>query len=131
MGIDKKMAERFAKIRLEKGITQAEFAKILEIGRSTVTNLEKGNTPLTERNIKMTCFSFNVNETWLRTGIGEMFIRTPEGPNSDAERKLVDMFRRLIPELQEIVLQKVREMLGLTAETWTPAEKSEKRAVGE
>ena len=126
------MAGRFAEIRQKAGKTQAEFAKMLEIGRSTVTNLEKGTTPLTDRNIKMVCFAFNVSDTWLRTGIGDMYTNTPEGPHTDDEKKLVSLFRQLIPELQGIVLQKVRDMVDTLKESWVPpGEKTEKRAAGD
>jgi len=132
MGIDKKMAARFAKIRQEKGITQAEFAETLKIGRSTVTNLENGTTPIIDRNIKMVCLAYNVNEVWLRTGVGEMFVDTPDGLDTDDERRLVSMFRRLLPELKIIVLDKVRELLKIAEESWVPpGENGEKKASGD
>jgi transcriptional regulator with XRE-family HTH domain len=60
-------------IRQKGGKTQAEFADILKIGRSTLTNLENGITIFTDKNVNMVCLAFNVNETWLKTGIWEMF----------------------------------------------------------
>lgn len=128
------MARRFAEIRQKKGLTQAEYAEALEIGRSTVTNLERGTNLLTDRNIKMVCLAYNVNETWLRTGVGEMFVTTPEGPNTDSEKRLIDMFRRLVPEMQDIIIQKVWDMLKIIEESWVPpqaGEDKEKRAAGE
>ena len=40
--------------------------------RSSSTMIENGNNPLADRHIKAICAIFNVNETWLRTGEGEI-----------------------------------------------------------
>lgn len=54
-------------------LTQQDFSKALNISRSNMGNIETGQISLTERIILDICEKFNVNETWLRTGEGEMF----------------------------------------------------------
>lgn len=54
-------------------LTQQDFSKVLNISRSNMGNIETGQIGLTERIIFDICEKYNVNETWLRTGEGEMF----------------------------------------------------------
>lgn len=125
MKIDKRMARRFAEIRKAKGLTQEEFSGILKIDRSTISGLENGLASLTDKNINLVCLAFGVNETWLRTGVGEMLIDSA-APSTADEKKLITMFRRLVPEMQAIVLEKVRDMLKAIEESWTPPQTDEK-----
>lgn len=68
------MYNRIKKIRQSLKLNQAEFSKLLGMGQSTLGMLEVGKREIHDRHIKTICSIFNVNETWLRTGIGEMFI---------------------------------------------------------
>ena len=72
------MYNRIKKIRQSLKLNQAEFSKLLGMGQSTLGMLEVGKREILDRHIKTICSIFNVNETWLRTGIGEMFIE-PDG----------------------------------------------------
>lgn len=55
-------------------LTQQEFSEMLNISRSNMGNIETGKIALTDRVISDICEKYNVNETWLRTGEGEIFI---------------------------------------------------------
>lgn len=55
-------------------LTQQDFSKELNISRSNIGNIETGAIALTDRVISDICEKFNVNETWLRTGEGEIFV---------------------------------------------------------
>lgn len=55
-------------------LTQQDFSKELNISRSNMGNIETGTIALTDRVISDICVKFNVNETWLRTGEGEVFV---------------------------------------------------------
>lgn len=68
-----KINEQLKDLRATLGITLEEFGKKVGITRSAVGRLEKGERNLTEQMIKSICREFDVNETWLRTGEGEMF----------------------------------------------------------
>lgn len=68
------MNERLKKLRKTLDMTQQEFASRLGVKRNTVGQWECGINPLTEQTICSICREFDVNEHWLRTGEGEMFI---------------------------------------------------------
>lgn len=55
-------------------LTQQKFADQLGVKRNTVGQWECGINAVTDQVINSICREFNVNETWLRTGEGEMFI---------------------------------------------------------
>lgn len=68
------MNERLKKLRKELDMTQQEFADRIGIKRNSLANYETGrNTPI-DAIIVSICREFNVNENWLRTGEGEMFM---------------------------------------------------------
>ena len=74
------MNSRIKAIRKEikkngKPISQEEFGYRLGVSRDVIANLERTTNPVapTEQMLKLICREFNVNETWLRTGEGEMF----------------------------------------------------------
>ena len=69
------MKDRIKKIRKELDLTQQEFADRIGVKRNTVGQWECGINPLTDQTISSICREFNVNEDWLRTGEGEMFIK--------------------------------------------------------
>ena len=66
------MYERLKKIREYKKMSQAEFAKLLGIGQSTLAMMETGKREILDRHIKTICSICKVNENWLRTGEGKM-----------------------------------------------------------
>lgn len=67
------MSDRVKEIRNAKGLNQTDFAKLLGIGQSTLAMMEVSKRNISARHIKTICSILNVNETWLRTGEGEMF----------------------------------------------------------
>ncbi|WP_321833581.1 helix-turn-helix domain-containing protein [Clostridium butyricum] len=68
------MNERFALIRKKLGLTTRKFGERLNLTGGAITNMEKGTRGITDRTISDVCREFNVNENWLRTGEGEMFL---------------------------------------------------------
>jgi transcriptional regulator with XRE-family HTH domain len=67
------MSDRVKDIRSTKGMTQAEFAKLIGIGQSTLGMMEVSKRKISERHIKSICSICNINEDWLRNGDGDMF----------------------------------------------------------
>ena len=78
------MNERIKKIRKACGLTQQEFAERLNIGRGTLANYEVGRNEPIDAVVSLICREFDVNETWLRTGEGEMFIAKTPGDEISA-----------------------------------------------
>ena len=78
------MNERLKKLRKALDITQQEFADRIGIKRNSFANYETGrNTPI-DAIIVSICREFDVNEEWLRTGKGDMFL--PLDRNADIAR---------------------------------------------
>ncbi len=71
-------------------ITQEQFAATLNISRPNVGNIECGRTGITDRLISDICEVYNVNETWLRTGEGEIFRK------KSVREEFIDVFSELM-----------------------------------
>lgn len=71
------MNTRIKEIREAKGLSQADFAEMLNLKRNSISLIEVGKRNPSDRTIIDICNTFNVSEEWLRTGVGEMFIKTP------------------------------------------------------
>lgn len=67
------MNERIKQIRKQLGLTLEEFGTRIGMGKSAVSKIEKGLNGTTDQTIRSICREFEVNETWLRTGEGDMF----------------------------------------------------------
>lgn len=67
------MNHRIRELRKTLGLTQTEFGKRLGIKQTTVAGYETGGRTPMDAVISLICRQFQVNETWLRTGKGEMF----------------------------------------------------------
>ena len=68
------MKDRFKELRKKLNVTQQEFADKLKISRNFVAQIEMGSKVPSDRTIDDVCREFNVNEEWLRTGNGDMFV---------------------------------------------------------
>lgn len=66
--------ERLKLLRKNLNMNQKDFASSLGLGQSTWAMIEIGKRNLSDRHIKTICAVYNVNEVWLRTGTGEMFV---------------------------------------------------------
>ena len=67
------MNKRLKALRKALGLNQSEFAEKIGVAQNTVSQIENSSIGLNERNAKIICLTFDVNEHWLRTGEGEMF----------------------------------------------------------
>lgn len=68
------MQNRIKQIRKATGLTQQEFADRLGISRSNIATYETREGNISDATIKLICREFRINETWLRTGEGEMHL---------------------------------------------------------
>jgi transcriptional regulator with XRE-family HTH domain len=68
------MKERIKELRKSLGITQQDFADKLGLKRNTIATYEIGKAVPSDRVVSDLCNKYNVNEEWLRTGEGEMFV---------------------------------------------------------
>lgn len=83
--------DRIKAVRLAQKpkLSQSDFGAKIGVSGAAISRLESGDRAITEQNIKSICREFNVNETWLRTGEGEMF--QPKSRNDE----LLDYARRI------------------------------------
>ena len=67
--------ERIKEIRKSLKMTMERFGERLGVTKTAISNIEKSNRNVTEQMRKAICREFNVNEEWLRSGNGEMFVQ--------------------------------------------------------
>lgn len=68
------MNKRVKELRKYLKMSQEDFGKLLGITKSGVSDIESGRRKVTEQHIFMLKSQKNVNEQWLRTGEGKMFV---------------------------------------------------------
>ena len=70
------MQERIRMVRKNAGLTQAEFGERIGVKANTITSYETGLRVPSDAVIVSICREFDVSESWLRTGEGEMMEKT-------------------------------------------------------
>ena len=87
------MKERLKEIRKSNpnGKTQETFANYLEISKENISSYESGRRNPSDAFIKLVCEKCNVNEDWLRTGNGEMFM--PETKDEQISKMFADVMK--------------------------------------
>jgi len=91
------IGNRLVEMRQAFGITQAKLAQSLGMHVNAVSRIERGVVRLTDKNIKLICAIYPVNEKWLLTGKGEMITE------DRLDRELTEKYRRLSSNMQELV----------------------------
>jgi len=104
LGNNAGISRRIGEIRKTIGLTQQKFAKDLKISTSFAGAIERNTRVIHERIIKMICFTYGVNEKWLKTGKGEMF---EKGRDYKLEEVIAN-FKKLDEHLQDYVLKQIR-----------------------
>lgn len=66
--------ERFKQMRLALGLTQKGIAELIGMTHASFSQIEQGTRSVTERLAKIANWRFGLNEHWLWTGEGEMFL---------------------------------------------------------
>ena len=123
------MHTRIKEVREHLGLSQTEFGKRLGISRDAVSNLEYNRLKKPEQKepiIKLICREFGVNETWLRTGEGEMFEQTrasvldrlsTEYDLSREQRSVIEAFLDLDPQERDVILKYVHNVFARSTES--------------
>ncbi len=71
--------ERVKRLRKALKLSQVEFAKAAGLTQSAISDIERGKARnVTKSNMIAICSKFNVNEEWLRDGIGDIFVAPPD-----------------------------------------------------
>lgn len=80
------LTSRMKQLRHELGLSQAQFALKINKTPGFISLIETGRSGISEETISDISKAYNVNEDWLRTGIGEMFL--DEGQKEARDTKL-------------------------------------------
>lgn len=111
---------RIAEVRKAVNLTQEKFAAQLGLSRNFLWMIEKGDRVPSDRTIADICREFNVNENWLRTGVGEMF--------NPQDEKLAAFIGSLVADDSDPFKRRMVELLAdLTPEEWKLLEKMAER----
>ena len=114
--------ERVKEVRLAKRLTLEEFGTALGVQKSAISKIERGENNLTDQMRRSICREFMVNEDWLRTGDGKMFLE--QAPDEliasfigdiltdqpDFRRRLISVLARMTPDEWEMLERKIREL---------------------
>ena len=107
------MNERITIIRKSEGLNQEKFASKLNLSRNFINQLEAGKKNPSERTILDICETFNVNEIWLRTGEGEMYVQRSK------EEELINFTADLLLEETDSFKKRLLSALAkLSDEEW-------------
>lgn len=111
--------ERIKKLRKDLGLTQQEFAQRIGSKRTTIAKYETDTNTPSSAVISLICREFNVSETWLRTGEGDMFVPAPNIVLDALAQKyglsarskiIVEKFLDLKPDIQEAIAAYIEEV---------------------
>jgi bacteriophage CI repressor helix-turn-helix domain len=118
------MGERIKELRKALGLTQQEFAEKLRIKRNTIAKYETRRGEPIDAVISLICREFNVNESWLRTGEGEMFIQLPK------EYQLLEWAgKALSSDPDSFKIRFVKMLMSLTEAEWELLERKARELV--
>ena len=68
------MNTRIETLRKDQGLSRASFGARIGVSGDVINNLERGRVEAKEHMILLICKEFGINEEWLRTGEGEMYL---------------------------------------------------------
>ena len=100
------MNERIIELRKFLNLSQTDFGKQIGISKSSVSDIEIGRISISERTIISICSKFNVNEEWLKTGNGNMFIEYDKKHD-----EFFSVFQNLKEPLQDFLIRTASDLL--------------------
>ena len=116
------MNERIKKVRKTMKLTQEQFGERIGITGSSCSTIESGKNKPSIQTIKSICREFDVNETWLLTGEGEMFLKRSREQeigeffadvvkDNKFKKRLVLMLAKMNTEEWELLERKLKELI--------------------
>lgn len=99
------MDERIKELRKALDLNQTEFGNRIGIKQGTVTGYETGNRMPTDAVLLSICREFDVNETWLRTGEGEMFERLTD------QQKVMKYTAMLLKDKESLIANAIKNFI--------------------
>lgn len=114
--------ERIKEVRKSFGLTQDKFGERVGVKKSAISQIENGSNSVTDQLRLAVCREFSVNEDWLRTGEGSMFVEPDEDEEisrfmgdilsgqPDFRRRLISVLARMTPAEWALLEEKIREL---------------------
>lgn len=104
------LKDRIKAVRKDAGLTQEKFGEIIGVGKMAVTYYEGGKRTPAAPTLKMIAEKFQINETWLLTGDGEM--KEPLSREDEMAQLAADLLHCDDKFIKEVT----RELLAMTSE---------------
>lgn len=118
------MKERIKTLRKELHLTQQEFADKLGVSRNNIASYETGKSNLGDSVISLIRREFNVNDIWLRTGEGSIFL-----PDNHDNQLMMWMGRVAGSEDDDFKKKLLYILMNLTESQWDTFEDFAKKLV--
>lgn len=100
------MNERIRILREILNLKQSEFANAIGLTTSSISDMERGQAPITGRTIIAICSKFKVNEEWLRLGKEPIFLEYDKKHD-----EFFSVFKDLHPVLQDFLIKTAKNLL--------------------
>lgn len=117
--------ERIQSVISARGIKKAAFAEALNVSQAFVSQLCSGASNPSDRTIADICREFDVNEEWLRTGAGSMFIEKTR------DEDLAELFGKVLAGDPDFRRRLLSAMSRLSEEQWAVLEEVAQRLVAD
>lgn len=105
------MRNRIKAVRKALGLSQRAFGEKLGVSRDVINNIEFGRVSPKELFLQHMCELYKVNEHWLNSGEGEMFV--DDFVTDQKLSEALSIFKNLRPEFQEYVLEQIKKLSEL------------------
>jgi transcriptional regulator with XRE-family HTH domain len=103
------ISKRIKHLRQTLNMSQVEFAKAIYISNGYIAELECEHRRVNERITHLISLTFGVNEKWLKTGEGDMFLNT----SGEKLQRMVSLFCELPSNFQDYVMHQIEQLLNV------------------
>jgi transcriptional regulator with XRE-family HTH domain len=101
--------ERIKEARKALNMSQKDFATAICVSNTYLADIENNSRKANDRIIKLCSMVFGISETWLKSGKGDIFYKSPDKKIT----RLVSIFNKLPLDFQDYVLEQVEGLLKL------------------
>jgi transcriptional regulator with XRE-family HTH domain len=104
------VSDRIKQLRKSLRMSQVEFAKAIYVSNGYIAELEGDFRKVNDRIIRLIVLTFGVSESWLKTGEGEMYHKSP----NEKLQRMISLFNELPPKFQDYVTVQIEALLEAT-----------------
>lgn len=104
------MNDRLKQLRKTLKLTQSEFAKKLNLSQNHISSLENGSRVITTRLLNDLEKTFNININFIKSGTGEMFIKSETTLNNDT-KELLSLYNLADDETKHLIKALLKKSL--------------------